>query len=495
MVSPLKPKKRRGAIAAFLLAVDAWLDSSLYEIRFGRRRTVGTQAWTPRSLAVTVLKTYATFWFICILWSFWTTESIGQWLSLWSALRGPYTAGFLFFPALALAVILVGSIPREREETARDAGTAIRLLRRDRAATVVVLLALLAVSVERVHTHLGAIVATTIHSLRSAQLSRIDNAKLERGYYEGLLDVGRFNSQLWEVYTKKPANWLATDFTGLKRFTGDFAQNELAPGLTSSSQYGPITINRFGLRDKDYADKRPAATLRIAMLGPSTVMGWGVGDGETFEALLEDHLSREPLPVGFAAVEILNYGVPGYQPPQQLVNFDRALAREPNAIFYTATGRELHRSAGYLAEVVRKRVAIPFPELSAIVAESGAQPDMNETELERRLEPFAGRILEYVYRTLAERCREKGIAAVWIFLPQVRPGNWQEETPEAERLARAAGFAIVNLQDVYAGQAVETVRLAEWDDHPNRLGHRLVADRLYAELATRVPALFDNAAR
>ena len=48
---------------------------------------------------------------------------------------------------------------------------------------------------------------------------------------------------------------------------------------------------------------------------------------------------------------------------------------------------------------------------------------------------------------------------------------------------------------MYAGQAVETVRLAEWDDHPNRLGHRLVADRLYAELATRVPALFDNAAR
>ncbi len=34
MVDPLEPKKRRGAIAAFLLALDAWLDSSLYEIRF-----------------------------------------------------------------------------------------------------------------------------------------------------------------------------------------------------------------------------------------------------------------------------------------------------------------------------------------------------------------------------------------------------------------------------------------------------------------------------
>jgi penicillin-binding protein 1A len=34
MTSPLEPRKRRGPIAAALLAVDAWLDSSLYEIGF-----------------------------------------------------------------------------------------------------------------------------------------------------------------------------------------------------------------------------------------------------------------------------------------------------------------------------------------------------------------------------------------------------------------------------------------------------------------------------
>lgn len=34
MTSPLEPRKRRGPIAATLLAVDAWLDSSLYEIGF-----------------------------------------------------------------------------------------------------------------------------------------------------------------------------------------------------------------------------------------------------------------------------------------------------------------------------------------------------------------------------------------------------------------------------------------------------------------------------
>ncbi|MEJ6781365.1 transglycosylase domain-containing protein [Aminobacter sp. Piv2-1] len=34
MESPLEPRKRRGRLAAGLLAIDAWLDSSLYELRF-----------------------------------------------------------------------------------------------------------------------------------------------------------------------------------------------------------------------------------------------------------------------------------------------------------------------------------------------------------------------------------------------------------------------------------------------------------------------------
>ncbi|RVD46041.1 penicillin-binding protein 1A [Mesorhizobium sp. M4B.F.Ca.ET.215.01.1.1] len=37
MASPLRPRKRRGRIASALLAIDAWLDSSLYEIGFKAR--------------------------------------------------------------------------------------------------------------------------------------------------------------------------------------------------------------------------------------------------------------------------------------------------------------------------------------------------------------------------------------------------------------------------------------------------------------------------
>ena len=74
--------------------------------------------WTWRTFAVTVLKTYATFWFICVLWSLWTAESMPDWLSLWSALKGRYTVEVLLFPVLVLVVIALGSIPNRKAETA-----------------------------------------------------------------------------------------------------------------------------------------------------------------------------------------------------------------------------------------------------------------------------------------------------------------------------------------------------------------------------------------
>jgi hypothetical protein len=168
---------------------------------------------------------------------------------------------------------------------------------------------------------------------------------------------------------------------------------------------------------------------------------------------------------------------------------------QANAIFYIATGREQWRSAVYLAEVVRKRIAIPYPELQAIVDEAGVLATMSEDEAHKRLQPFGARILTEVYRRLGERSRAQGMTPVWIFLPQLLDGAWQAETPQAQALAEAAGFTAINLSDVFRGQAVEKLRVEEWDDHPNALAHRLLAQRMYAELARRVPALFASASR
>jgi hypothetical protein len=214
--------------------------------------------------------------------------------------------------------------------------------------TLTTLAVLVALGIEPIYTQLGPTIASTIQPLRSGRLSRLDNAALERGYYEQLLQVNRFNSQLWEVYAKRPKNWLDIESGQLKRHVGGFAQTELIPSFVAHSNYGPISINRWGMRDQDYERKPPPGTFRIAMLGPSNVMGWGVGDGETFEALLESWLNAERAGTQSARYEILNFGVPGYQPPQQLVAFEKALDFEPNAVYFVATGRELSRAAWYL---------------------------------------------------------------------------------------------------------------------------------------------------
>jgi hypothetical protein len=100
--------------------------NSLYEIKYGRKRSLGKVAWSWQSNALTVAKTYGTFWFICILWSFWTSESITDWLALWPALNGPYTLDALLFPLLTLLVIALGSISRRSRQARRDGETSTR---------------------------------------------------------------------------------------------------------------------------------------------------------------------------------------------------------------------------------------------------------------------------------------------------------------------------------------------------------------------------------
>jgi aryl-alcohol dehydrogenase-like predicted oxidoreductase len=118
---------------------------------------------------------------------------------------------------------------------------------------------------------------------------------------------------------------------------------------------------------------------------------------------------------------------------------------------------------------------------------------MDETAARRQLQPLRGEILSVVYRRIVDECRRRGIVPVWIFLPQVREGTWQEETPEAVRAARDAGFVTIDLGDVYKGQDVAAIRLAEWDQHPNARAHRLIAERLYAELQAKRDAVFASA--
>jgi len=459
--------------------------NALWEAKRGRERSLRRSAWTAGGVASLTLRTGATFAFLCLLWSLWTAESVSTWLALWGGAAERPTPATGWLPTVLLATILVGSTTTSAAPMTRPAPRAV--CPSTRAITLASPLALAALGVPDVYSRLGASTANFIHSLRSGGLSRLDNALLERGYYEDLLRVDRFNSQLWEVYMNKPLDWLdAFEASGLERFTDDFAQKELVPSFRSLTRHGTITTNRWGMRDRDYDHQPAPGTYRVALLGASTVMGWGVGDEQTFESLLEARLNHDHANGPFAKYEILNFGVPNYSPLQQLGIFDKVLSFGPHAVFYVATRNEVLQSARYLAAVTRKGIPVPNPLLRAVVERAHIDAATGETVALRRLEPFLLEILSATYDDIVKRCRERSVLPVWIFLP-----HRQDTAPvDAARIATAAGFTVLTLEGYEQGHDPATLRLAEWDDHPNALGHRLIAGALYRRLTEHVPELF-----
>jgi hypothetical protein len=247
-----------------------------------------------------------------------------------------------------------------------------------------------------------------------------------------------------------------------------------------------LTINRHGMRDRpDLPRTKPAGTLRIAVVGSSIVMGFGVGDEEPFPRLLEERLnSRQP--AGSPRFEILNFGTGRSFAIQRHVLIDRkVLSFEPDAIYYVAHQDELLGPVRHLAKLVAKRRPLPYPCLADVVRKAGIAPETSWAMTDALLEPLAPEIVRCVYRDLVAECRQRGILPVWIYLPMPGIVEVSIRSDALVSLAEEAGFAVVNLADWADNYSPSQVKLGEADHHANALGHRVIAERLDAVLRQR----------
>lgn len=92
----------------------------------------------------------------------------------------------------------------------------------------------------------------------------------------------------------------------------------------------PFNTNSDGLRDREFGIEHPGK-FRGEFFGDSITMGWGVNNQYTFKNLLERSLSAT------RPVEIMNFGVANYNTAQQYQLFlDKGLKYKPNlvSVFY-----------------------------------------------------------------------------------------------------------------------------------------------------------------
>lgn len=106
-----------------------------------------------------------------------------------------------------------------------------------------------------------------------------------------------------------PPIWEPDPVLGWKHIPG-------ASAIWTEEGHGLVEINGLGLRDRERTLDRPTGTFRVAVFGDSMTEAAQVNLDQSFTIGLEQVLSNPARPV-----EVMNLGVNGYGPPQELLLF------------------------------------------------------------------------------------------------------------------------------------------------------------------------------
>jgi hypothetical protein len=346
---------------------------------------------------------------------------------------------------------------------------------RSAAATSLASVMLILLSLTEVDWLFGTRAAVVFESLKTNRLNQQDTKMLERGYYEELTNAQRISPELWELYQEEPPGWRGEEL--VRESPDDPLFRDLFPSVSTVFHGKPLTTNRWGMRDREYELLKPPGTCRIALIGASNSMGWGVEDHLTYENLVEDRLNREYAGAQPLTFEILNFSVGGSGPIHKLTTLEKkAFDFDPDVVLY-ATSHELRWVLRDMARFMSLGLELPYPELVRVAGEAGVTSGFQLRVLaERRLKPFAAEMVRSVYTHLSDECRRRGIPAFVVILPGEGGGQLHE-------LALGEGLVPLDLQDAYSGvEDSQSLRVATWDDHPNELAQQLLAEELHTHL-------------
>ncbi len=280
---------------------------------------------------------------------------------------------------------------------------------------------------------------------------------------------------------------------------------KLLPGARRTMQgvAGPyrVEINSHGMRDDAYAVEKPPGVRRIAVVGDSFVFGaGGVEHRELFTELLESQLT---------AVEVLNFGVPGYSPDQEYLALETSvLPFQPDLVILclfwnddNETSLSFHPKIGRPKPSFRvdgDRLTFVPPEIStfAVIAEHSellswirgqvttfyakqwSIPTRDITNQERAT------CFDLLFRLLLERCRESDAELMVVYFPFPWKGQVKSTLMQqvVEQFATANGVPYVDTTSLFRDPNEARPTHFAVDGHFTPFGHKLVAGALIDHL-------------
>jgi hypothetical protein len=343
---------------------------------------------------------------------------------------------------------------------------------------------------------------SALDSTRSPELNRAERETSAGGYYEGLIGGDGSDGARSELAMRllgKPSDWVRFHAANVAQvLDDDFLLFELKPNLRRTLFGQPFTTNRYGLRDREYTLEKAPGVFRIAVVGSSIDMGWGIGTEETYVNLLEDWLNAHARRRGLARrFEVLNFAVAAYSPMQRLEAFRRkAVKFEPDLVIYSATLLDTRLIEIYLCDLLQSNVDVHYEFFRAALAEArinaGAlrrEPDGKLAEkltIKTKLRPRYWEFYDQTIGLLADDCRSLGVPLVCLIIPRV--GKADSPELRAEPVARLRGITahyevpLFDLTGAFDNDDPAKLEIAAWDDHPNARGHSRLFHALAREL-------------
>ena len=414
-----------------------------------------------------------------ILWSFWSSPTISDWMDVLSVAANSPPREFGLLIAVLAAIVAAGVAIQYLLARGWSWSSLTTLApARARAWVVATSLALLVVAQPAIQGRLWGPVGAVAASFGYAGQNEADEERETLGYYEGLLET-----QLAPQTGKedRPADWVTLDETAAVSRTQDLRAVELVPDYEGTFKRATLRTNRWGFRDRDYEREKPAGTWRIAVLGASITMGSGIENDETFENLIEEELNARQGFAGRSRVELLNFSMAGYSALQSMRALDaKALAFGPDMVLCVVHVNEDVMVRRALRAAIAQGRELGYPWLEDIVRRSGARRRMSQVKIEQRLEPFMAEIVEGSLRTIAQTARDNGAVPVLVYVPLTHedPVRSSRRRQGLLEMAERAGFRILSVEDAFRGQEPDSLAVAPWDNHPNAFAHRLIAEHI-----------------
>ena len=352
-----------------------------------------------------------------------------------------------------------------------------------------------------------AAVRAVVDCVRSAEPGPAERERRAVGYYVDLIEGTSGTG------ASRPAGWIGFREAEVIRYLDDFLLFELKPEVRRTLFGQPFETNAYGMHDDEATTEKPAGTFRIAVLGASMDMGWGVAHQNTYINRFEDWLNAEavePAPGGPRRFEVLNFAVAAYSPLQRLETLRRkVLTFKPDLVIYSATTLDTRLMEIHLCDLLRKRVDLTYDFVREEIGRTGIVADdvdvdsdgqlLHKQRLKRKLRSAYWGLYDRTLGAIAAECRSAGVPLAMVIIPRVGP----EDAPgaRAEPVARLKAMAAHNaitafdLSDSFDRDDPARLEIAAWDDHPNATGHERLFEALSRAITsdpTFAPLLFDS---